>query len=153
MVIGNVYAFSGCSDESTSAEVIDGFAMSLGLGEDVVETGVVVVGDVCVADFVALYGGGVVVGCGQSFDVGALRLVCALVEDDIEFVVFGFDGELGVIPLLTVYDGGVTGHGGAWPFAEELSVCVPGIKIDGGEVGFAVYGGGVWGEAFFFFSL
>ena len=76
-----------------------------------------------------------------------------MVEDDVEFVVFGLDGELGVVPLLTVDDGGVAGHGGSRPFAEELSVCVPGIKIDGGEVGFAVYGGGVWGEAFFFFSL
>ena len=87
--------------------------------------------------------------CGlDAHDVCRLGLAATLVEDDVELVVLGGDGEFLIVPFLAVDHLGLALHQLAGPVAQELALAVPGIEVDGGEVGLAVHRGGVGYETF-----
>ena len=87
--------------------------------------------------------------CGlDAHDVCRLGLAATLVEDYVELVVLGGDGEFLIVPFLAVDHLGLALHQLAGPVAQELALAVPGIEVDGGEVGLAVHCGGVGYETF-----
>ena len=76
-----------------------------------------------------------------------------MVEDDIELIVLGVDGEFCVVPLLAVNNLGLALHQLTWPVAHKLPLAIPCIEVDRCEVGLAIHCGGIGNETLLFFAL
>ena len=76
-----------------------------------------------------------------------------MVEDDIELIVLGEDGEFCIVPFFVVNNLGLALHQLTWPVAQKLAFAVPCIEVDRCEVGLAIHCGGIGNETLLFFAL